>query len=244
MDELLKDYNNNACFTFYENEQSCVITVYNNEEVLCQKIVSEEEGRKHLVTYCLFRRYLILAPHLDTVVLISSDNACGYVRYMKAQNIINDLKYDLIPSFLCAFLETLQEQYKKMKINYKNQRYYYDLEIEAPRINREGKYYDITFQVSVKRDFSDTISYYMNKHESISIQDKEENSNYIVLDGMEVPIEPLNKEQKEYFMEKIRENNLTSFVQLLKSPIGQKLTQALDGQDSMQLVRIKSNMLE
>lgn len=244
MDELLKDYSNYICFTFYENEQSCVITIYNSENVLWQKIVSEEEGRKHLVTYCLFRKYSTLEPHLDTVVLVSSDNARGYVRYVKSQNTINDLKYDLLPSFLCEFLETLQEQYKKVKIDYKNQRYYYDLKIEIARINSEKRDFLFTFQVNVKRDFSDTISHYMKKHESMNIQGKEENSNYIVLDGMEIPIEPLNKEQREYFMSKIRENDIASFEQFLASPLGQKLNQSLEEQDCIQLARIKPNMPE
>lgn len=240
MDELIKNYNNYVCFTFYENEQSCVITVYNRENVLCQKIVSEEEGRKNLVTFCLFHKYLEPVPHLDTVALINSDKARGFVRYMKSQDIIKDLKHDLIPNFLCEFLEILQEQYKKIKIDYGYGRYS-NIEMNLSGISNEEKNFYFIFQMDIKRYFSYTISQYMKKHESMNIQYAKEDINQIVLDDFQFPIELLNKEQQEYFMEKIEENKNARFIQFLNSAIGQNLKQTLEKQDSMHLIRTNPN---
>lgn len=240
MDELIKDYKNYACFTFYENDQSCMITIYNDEKVLCQKIVSEAEGRKNLIAFCLFWRYLEPVPHIDTVALINSDKARGFVRYMESYNVIKDLKHDLLPSFICTFLETIQEQYEKMEIDYRYNRYdNFEMSIFANNKEEKDKKFYFTFLVDIKRYFPYIISEYMKRHEYLNVQEIKEDSSQIILDGIEFPMKLLNNKQREFFRAKIRENS-DSFKQFLKSNLGKDLHKVLEEQDNIQLIRIKS----
>lgn len=239
MDELIKNFNNCVCFTFYENEKKCEITIYNEKEVLCQNIVSEEEGKKNLLTFCLNWRCLEVLPHIDTIGLRNRDEIDGFVRYIDSQGVIRDFKHDLIPKFLCNFLEALQEQSKKIEIDFRPDDCF---PFEKEILDMANEQNLITFKVDKKGYFPYIISNYMSKHENVNIREAEprEDSDQIMLDAIQFSIELLNKEQKEYFMSEIRERSNESYIQFLESTFGQKLNQALEEQDSLQLVRTKS----
>lgn len=245
MDELMN--NNYVSFLFYEKNKECIITIYNDQKILMKKIVSEEEGKEQLVTYCLSQRSLELEPHIDTICLKNgSDKIRGFIRYMEEPEVIREQIIDLfynsiIPKFICDFLEILQLNAKNIKISSR-------LDHNSnPEINIYGeneKNFHMAFQMDRKKYFSYIISEYRKRHENINVKELKEDCGQIVLDGIEFPIELLDKEQREFFTSKIRENNNASFVQFLDSPFGQKLNQSLESQDSMQLVRIKPDMPE
>lgn len=245
MDELLN--NNYTSFLFYEKNKECIITIYNDQEVLTKKIVSEEEGKEQLATYCLSQRSLELEPHIDTICLKNgSDKIRGFIRYMEEPEVIREQIIDLfynsiIPKFICYFLEILQLSTKNIKIS---SRLDHNSNSEINIYGKNEEKFYMTFKVDRKKYFSYIISEYRKRHENINVKELKEDCGQIVLDGIEFPIELLDKEQREFFMSKIREKSNASFTQFLKSPIGQKLNQSLGEQDCIQLVRTKTDMLE
>lgn len=247
MEELIKDYNNSVCFLFYENEKKCEITIYNSEKVLWKNTVLEDEGKKILLDYCLYWRSFELISSFDTVCLENSNKKCSFVRFIEMVGVIKDETIDLfynnsIIKFLCNCIETLQNESEKINIEVETE--YRDRQFK-PNFLIAGENKELMiFKLENERYFSYIISRYMKRHETIKVQEVKENDVRIVLDGIEFSIELLNEEQREPIMSKIRKEKTKAYKQFLESSFYQKLTQELDEQDSMRLVRTNDSGIE
>ncbi len=241
MYKYLEDFNNKVCFTFYEDIKRCEIVVYNMEKVLFKTNTLEEDGKEILKRWCLNWKNLDLYSHLDTLAFHNTDEIRGFVRYT-SQGIIKDLNEELIPKFLCDFLGTLQNQYKKVKINLDHD-YYHNSEIEILGEDQETTVY-MAFKVDGKKYFPYVITNYMNRHENPNIQESQEDLEQMLLDNLEFSFASLTPVQREYFMSKIREKRTSSYKSFIISSLGQKINEILDEQDGWQRIRINPNISE
>lgn len=243
MEDFLNDFNNYVCLTFYENVHRCEIAVYNDDKVLYKMNVSRGEGEDILLAWCLKWKSLELSTHIDTIGFCNQDKTIGFVRYINNPGVIKELKEELIPKFLGDFLETLQRQYKKIKIN-SGYDYYHKPEIEILGESEEETAFYMTFKTDIHKYFPYVITDYMNRHENPNIQESQEDLEQMLLDNLEFSFASLTSEQREYFMSKIREERTSSYKSFITSSLGQKINEILDEQDGLQRIRINPNVSE
>lgn len=237
MEKLMEDFKNYASFLFYENNQECEITIYNDEKVLQKYIIEKEEAEQILLKRCLNYGTLELVSAFDTIGLKIADKFNSYVRYAEEPGVIKNLDYGFIPYFLCTFLETLQKKARKIKIS-SGKDNCGKPEMKIVGEMQEIKFY-ITFKVDLKWYFPYIISVYMNRHKTVNVKEASYDESQILLDGIEFPSNLLSKEQKQYCISQILEKYKSSYAELLASPFWQNMSKKLQEQDDLQRVRLK-----
>lgn len=192
METLMNDCRNYISFLFYEKNKECIITIYNNKEVLKKKIVSEEEGNEILLNYCDYYHGKLITS-FDTIGLEIIGELQGFIRYMEVPGVIKN--NNLIPTFLYKLLVTLQKQSEKINIEYKHIKRDNCYEISMSGGN--DKHFFLDFDVFDYNFFSYIIDQYLMEHEHTSIK-ASENKDYVIIDNIQIPYEYLSFIQKCY----------------------------------------------
>lgn len=206
MEELMYIVSNYTSFLFCESEKTCFITIYNKDKVLMERVVSEEDGNKILLSYC-DHYHGKLIPSFDTIGIEVVDVLQGFVRYIEAPGIIKNMSNHLIPTFLYKLLTALQKQSKKTEIECKYWEYDSSYEISIFGSNKDKCFHLFLDIVDLNLLFPNVIEQYLMEHEHVRINTSEKNTNYVILDTIQIPYDYLSYMQKCYL--NIQLSNLT-----------------------------------